>query len=66
MSWSEAWQLEGLSQEDRIPLGRMLGAGGRAGVVPWLPAHGDEAPGTGKQHLCNSLNSISPSHLAAL
>lgn len=35
-------------------------------MVPWLPARGDAVPGTGKQHLCNSLNSISPSHLAAL
>lgn len=58
--------MRGYLQEDGIPLGRMLGAGGRAGVVPWLPARGDAVPGTGKQHLCNSLNSISPSHLAAL
>lgn len=42
--------------------------------MPWLPAHGDAVPfggsmgnpGTGKQHLCDSLNSNSPSHLAAL
>lgn len=43
---------------------------GRAGGQPWLPAPGDEIPfgvslgnpGTGKHHLCNSLNSNSWLH----
>lgn len=43
---------------------------GRAGGQPWLPARGDEIPfgvslgnpGTGKHHLCNSLNSNSWLH----
>lgn len=69
-SWPRAWQLVGVSPGGQDPSGWDGGSRGGAGVLPWLPAHGHEIPfggslgnpGTGKPHLCNSLNSSSWLH----